>query len=167
MNFLKYTIRQRVELIQNQLNEQFFIENGYRIRFFVEHMPAYKDFISGQFDMFKKLTDSLLPASFAAKLSGIVLPDDISYEDMDKFVAEERERQFREKERIVTLNSKIQEGNGDQTPTDPTEDNNMKSFYEEVKKFRKWHKNNKSKKDLSEFKSDLLTEQLKEMLLNG
>jgi hypothetical protein len=86
---------------------------------------------------------------------------------MDKFVAEERERQFREKERIVTLNSKIQEGNGNQTPTDPTEDNNMKSFYEEVKKFRKWYKNNKSKKDLSEFKSDLLTEQLKEMLLNG
>lgn len=167
MNFLKYTIRQRVELIQNQLNEQFFIENGYRIRFFVEHMPAYKDFISGQFDMFKKLTDSLLPASFAAKLAGIVLPDDISYDDMDKFVAEERERQFREKERIVTLNSKIQEGNGNQTPTDPTEDNNMKSFYEEVKKFRKWYKNNKSKKDLTEFKSDLLTEQLKEMLLNG
>ena len=65
------------------------------------------------------------------------------------------------------MNSKIQEGNGNQTPTDPTEDNNMKSFYEEVKKFRKWYKNNKSKKDLTEFKSDLLTEQLKEMLLNG
>jgi len=167
MNFLKYTIRQRVELIQNQLNEQFFLENGYRIRFFVEHMPAYKDFISSQFDMFKKLTDSLLPASFAAKLAGIVLPDDIIYDDMDKFVAEGRERQFREKERIVTLNSKIQEESNDKTPTDPTEDNNMKSFHEEVKKFKKWYKNNKSKKDLSEFKSDLLTEQLKEVLLNG
>lgn len=162
MNFLKYTIRQRVELIQNQLNEQFFLENGYRIRFFVEHMPAYKDFISSQFDMFKKLTDSLLPASFAAKLAGIVLPDDITYEDMDKFVAEERERQFKEKERIVTLNSKIQEGNV--STSDPTEDNNMKDFQEEVKRFKKWLKNNKGKKELSEFKSELLSDKLKENL---
>jgi hypothetical protein len=81
---------------------------------------------------------------------------------MDKFVAEERERQFKEKERIVTLNSKIQEGNG--STSDPTEDNNMKDFQEEVKRFKKWLKNNKGKKDLSEFKSDLLSDKLKENL---
>lgn len=170
LNFIRYTVARRVNFIQEVLNNNIFTPDGYRIRFYVEHLPAFKDFGATQVEIFKKYTDSLLPASLSARLAGIQLPDGIAYEDLDSFVSEERERQFREKERIVTLNSKLQEGGGQPSNNSQAlEDNNLKSteFQNEVKSFRKWLKNRKYTADPLEFSSTVLSEELRMEIYNN
>lgn len=163
MNFLKYTMAQRVNLLQDTLNRQSFSEAGMRIRFFIEHLPAFKDFTATQVDTFKKFTDALLPASLAAKLTGLRLPDGVSYKDLDEYVEEERERQFKEKERIVTLNSKI--GTDNKKQSNPEEDNNLK-FMDELLSFKKFLKNRKGLIDPFKFVSDVLTDEVKLQVYN-
>lgn len=165
LNFLKYTIGQRINLIQESLNRQYFVNKGFRIRFFIEHLPAFKEFGATQVDIFKKYTDALLPTSLSARLAGIQLPDGVSYEDLDSFVAAERERQFKEKERIVTLNSKINEESGKQSKKKPEEDNNLKEFADdeftkELSAFRKWLKNRGGIANIDEFNASHLTKEV-------
>lgn len=177
LNFLKYTVARRINSIQEVLNQNIFTPDGVRIRFYIEHLPAFRDFGATQVDIFKKYTDSLLPASLSARLSGIQLPDGVTYEDLDKFVAEERERQFKEKERIVTLNSKIQEQSGGDKPNvnpskkRPEEDNNLKmtdiDFDQEVKVFKKWLRNRKYIADPLSFDSEVLSDELKMEIYNS
>lgn len=176
LNFLKYTVARRINLIQEVLNQSIFTPEGYRIRFYIEHLPAFRDFGATQVDIFKKYTDSLLPASLSARLAGIQLPDGVTYDDLDTFVDQERERQFKEKERIVTLNSKIQEGNGDkpkpnQSKKHPEEDNNLKmsdvDFDQEVKVFKKWLRNRKYIADPLSFDSQILSDELKMEVYNS
>mgnify|MGYP000890688042 CR=1 FL=1 len=175
LNFLKYTIARRINLVQEVLNQSIFTPEGTRIRFYIEHLPAFRDFGATQVDIFKKYTDSLLPASLAARLSGIQLPDGVTYEDLDDFVDKERERQFQEKERIVTLNSKINEqkgGDGKQpSKKRPEEDNNLKSidsdeFDREIKIYRKWLRNRKFVANPFDFDSTLLSDELKMEIYN-
>lgn len=175
LNFLKYTIARRINLIQEILNQSIFTPENTRIRFYIEHLPAFRDFGSTQVDIFKKYTDSLLPASLAARLSGIQLPDGVTYEDLDEFVDQERERQFKEKERIVTLNSKINEEKGggegggkQQSKKRPEEDNNLKSvdFDNEIKVYRKWLRNRKFVANPFDFDSEVLSDELKMEIYN-
>jgi hypothetical protein len=86
---------------------------------------------------------------------------------LDKYASEERERQFKEKERIVTLNSKLTgepgaEGKkppGGANPKKQGEDNNLKT--EEVRRFQKWMKNRDGEIEVEEFKSEILDEEEK------
>lgn len=175
LNFLKYTIQQRISLIEATMNEQILVPQGLRIRFYIEHLPAFKDFGDKQVDIYKKFIDTLLPASLSARLSGLQLPDGVKYEDLDKFVAEERERQFREKERIVTLNSKLVEGSGEKPKEESkakpnpnaSEDNNLKIFEDEVSAYKKWLRNRKWLADPLVFKSDILSEEIKLQIYNS
>lgn len=174
LNFLKYTIAGRINLIQTILNEQVFVPGGYRIRFFIEHLPAFREFGVTQVDIFTKYTQALLPTSLSAKLSGIQLPDGVKYEDLDEFVNQERERQFKEKERIVTLNSKLtgdgKEGGGGKQPSkkQPSEDNNLKSveFDNELKAYKKFLRNRKGVANPFDFESEILSEELKLEIYN-
>lgn len=159
-NFLNFTIIPRVKLIQRALNRQIFMPLGLKIRFLTESLPAFKDSYEAEAKIFTSYTNALLPHSVAAQLAGITLPEGIKYEDLDDMVAKERERQFREKEQIVTLNSKIGQDNGEK-PQDPDKlDNNMRSA--EISKYKKWLKNRKDEDiDPYAFKSDILTDEEK------
>lgn len=165
-NFLNFTIIPRVKLIQRSLNQQLFIPLGLKIRFLTDSLPAFRDASETESKIFVAYTNSLIPHSVAAQLAGITLPEGIKYEDLDVMVAKERERQFREKEQIVTLNSKIgvdsntpKEDDGPQAqakPIDPDKlDNNIRSL--EIGKYRKWLKNRKNRDiDPYSFESDVL-----------
>lgn len=165
LNFLKYTVNQRINLIQAALNEQVFVEKGYRIRFYIEHLPAFSEFGVTRVDIFKKYTDALLPTSLSARLAGIQLPDGIKYEDLDEFVNQERERQFKEKERIVTINSKLNEEKGGGNPQNqskkkPEEDNNLKEFSDELAAYKKWLKNRNWAANPEDFNATILTKEV-------
>lgn len=151
-NFLNYTVVPRAKLIQNFLNRQVFGDDLY-FRFNIAALPAFREANKIVSDVFSAYTTALIPHSIAAKLAGIVLPEGTSYEDLDVLVAQERERQFKEKERIVTLNSKInQESGGNEKPKG--EDNNLKQV--EERRLRKWLKNRKNAA-LEDFESEILT----------
>jgi len=164
-NFLNYSIIPRSRLIQNFLNKQLFAEFGLQFRFNYGALPAFKeagDLIS---KIFTTYVDALMPHSVAARIAGVTLPEGITYDDLDKFAEQERERQFKEKERIVTLNSKLTPGGEGGKPAPggdkpkpkakPSgEDNNMKT--EEVKRFQKWLKNRDGDVDVEEFETEVL-----------
>lgn len=159
-NFLNFTIIPRVKLIQRVLNSQVFAPLGLKIRFLTESLPAFKDSYEVEAKIFTSYTNAMLPHSVAAQLAGIILPEGIKYEDLDTMVAAERERQFREKEQIVTLNSKIGQENGEKPRNPDKPDNNMRSA--EIAKYRKWLKNRKGLDfDFYDFKSDILTDEEK------
>lgn len=166
LNFLKYTIARRISIIQEILNNGIFKSNKQRIRFYIEHLPAFKEFNNTQVDVFTKYLEARLPPSIAAKLSGIQLPDNVTYDDLDKFVAEEKEKEFKEKERIVTLNSKLV---GDSNVVNASEDNNIKSvdFENELKVFKKWLKNRKFLTNPLDFESSIITDELKMEIYNN
>ena len=152
-NFLKYTIIPRAKLIQDALNRQIFKEQGLYFKFSIDTLPAFKD--SGELEskIFTTYTQALLPHSVAAQIAGITLPEGVTYQDLDTYVAAERERQFKEKERIVTLNSKLTPDGQPQDSKQPQqqggqpakpkgEDNNFKA--KELAKYKKWLKNRKN-----------------------
>ena len=163
-NFLNYTVIPRAKMIQRVMNMSIFKEEGLYFRFNFGALPAFKEAGEVISKIFTTYTTALIPHSIAAKIAGIVMPEGITYEDLDKAVAEERERQFKEKERIVTLNSKLTpgaggkpSGSGGGQPSKPKGvDNNVKM--EEEKKFRKWLKNRDGAIDISEFNTELLEE---------
>ncbi len=165
-NFLNYSIIPRARLIQSFLNKQLFAEHGLQFRFNFGALPAFKeagDLIS---KIFTTYVDALMPHSVAARIAGVTLPEGITYDDLDKFAEQERERQFKEKERIVTLNSKLTPGaeggkpapGGDKPKPKAAkpsgEDNNLKT--EEVKRFQKWLKNRDGDVDVEEFETEVL-----------
>lgn len=166
-NFLNYTVIPRARYIQTILNTQLFADFGLQFRFNFGVLPAFKEAGEVISKIFTTYTEALLPHSVAARIAGITLPEGISYDDLDKYAAEERERQFKEKERIVQLNSKLVDGQSDgeggdkpkpkrQRQTDPSEDNNLKAV--EVKRFQKWLKNRGPDADIEDFESDILDE---------
>lgn len=173
-NFLNYSIIPRARLIQGFLNKQLFAEYGLQFRFNFGALPAFKeagDLIS---KIFTTYVDALMPHSVAARIAGVTLPEGISYDDLDKFAEAERERQFKEKERIVTLNSKLtpegQNGKpaagGEKPKAKPaaSQDNNLKvedAKVEEVRRFSKWLKNRGPDVDIEDFESELLDEEEK------
>lgn len=170
-NFLNYTVIPRAKLIQTVLNDQLFRELGLTFRFNLGALPAFKEAGEVISKIFTTYIDALMPHSVAAKIAGIVLPEGIAYEDLDKYAEEERQRQFEEKQRIVQLNSKLVGGNeggsGDSKKPNPkasnaAEDNNLKSV--EVKRFQKWMKNRDGNILIDEFESDLLDEEEKLLL---
>lgn len=139
-NFLNFTIIPRVRLIQYTLNKQLFEKMGFYVKFATDNLPAFKDSDETESKIFTAYTSALIPHSVAAQLAGITMPEGVSYVDLDEMVSKERERLFKEKERIVTLNSKLVD-NGEK-PADPDKpDNNMRDS--ERKRFRKWLKNRK------------------------
>lgn len=166
-NYLNYSVIPRARLIQSFLNKQLFAEFGLQFRFNFGALPAFKEAGEIISKIFTTYTEALMPHSVAARIAGITLPEGISYEDLDKFADEERERQFKEKERIVTLNSKLtpEGGKPAQTPKKPSgEDNNLKSEdlrLEEVRRFSKWLKNRGAEVDIAEFETDILDEEEK------
>lgn len=166
-NFLNYSVIPRARYIQSVLNTQLFNDFGLQFRFNFSALPAFKEAGEVISKIFTTYTEALLPHSVAARIAGITLPEGISYDDLDKYAAEERERQFKEKERIVQLNSKLVDGQSDgeggdkpkpkrQRQTDPSEDNNLKTV--EVKRFQKWLKNRGPDVDIEDFESDILDE---------
>jgi HK97 family phage portal protein len=171
-NFLNYTVIPRAKYIQTILNSQLFADFGLQFRFNFGVLPAFKEAGEIISKIFTTYTEALLPHSVAARIAGVTLPEGISYEDLDKYAAEERERQFKEKERIVTLNSKLVGGDGEgegekpkQAPKAPkpndaaAEDNNLK--FVEVKRLQKWLKNRGPDVDIEEFETDVLDEEEK------
>lgn len=171
--FLNYSVIPRAKYIQNALNRQLFLEHGLQFRFNFAALPAFKEASEIISKIFTSYTEALMPHSIAARISGISLPEGITYEDLDKFAAEERERQFKEKERIVQLNSKLVGGEGEGAPkdgekpkklpkgrpSDAAEDNNLKTV--EVKRFHKWLKNRGSDIDIEDFDSEILDDEEK------
>jgi len=171
-NYLNYSVIPRARLIQGFLNKQLFAEYGLQFRFNFGALPAFKeagDLIS---KIFTTYVDALMPHSVAARIAGVTLPEGIKYEDLDKFADEERERQFKEKERIVTLNSKLtpegKPGEAGKKPAPkakaPGEDNNLKTEdlkIEEVRRLSKWLKNRGPDVDIDEFDTDVLDEEEK------
>lgn len=170
-NFLNYTVIPRAKYIQTVLNAQLFADFGLQFRFNFGVLPAFKEAGEVISKIFTTYTEALLPHSVAARIAGVTLPEGISYEDLDKYATEERERQFKEKERIVTLNSKLvggEEGGEEkpkQAPKAPkpndaaAEDNNLK--FVEVKRLQKWLKNRGPDVDIEEFETDVLDEEEK------
>ena len=173
-NFLNYSIIPRAKYIQSVLNTQLFNDFGLQFRFNFGSLPAFKEAGEVISKIFTTYTEALLPHSVAARIAGITLPEGISYEDLDKYAAEERERQFKEKERIVQLNSKLVGGDNPQDSrpqtqeapaarqrqSDPSEDNNLKSV--EIKRFQKWLKNRNGEDiDIEDFETDVLDEEEK------
>lgn len=171
-NYLNYSVIPRARLIQTFLNKQLFTEFGLQFRFNFGSLPAFKEAGEIISKIFTTYTEALMPHSVAARIAGVTLPEGISYEDLDKFAEEERERQFKEKERIVTLNSKLTpEGQtgGKPKPAENVkkpsgEDNNLKSEdakIEEVRRLQKWMKNRDFNVDLADFETDILDEEEK------
>jgi HK97 family phage portal protein len=173
-NYLNYSVIPRARLIQSFLNKQLFAEHGLQFRFNFGALPAFKEAGEIISKIFTTYTEALMPHSVAARIAGVTLPEGITYDDLDKFAQEERERQFKEKERIVTLNSKLlpdsggKEG-GEKKPAPPKahvqgEDNNLKSEgakVEETRRFTKWLKNRGGEIDIDDFASDILDEEEK------
>lgn len=167
-NFLNYTVIPRAKMIQTVMNRSIFKEQGLYFRFNFGSLPAFKEAGEVVSKVFTTYTTALIPHSIAARIAGVTMPEGITYDDLDKYVAEERERQFQEKERIVTLNSKLvpdgQSGGKPSTGDKPkpkananaAQDNNLKT--EDEKRFRKWLKNRASNEiiDVKDFTSDLL-----------
>ena len=164
-NYLNYTVIPRARLVQSALNTQLFNEFGLQFRFNFGALPAFKEAGEIISKIFTTYTTALMPHSVAARIAGVTLPEGITYDDLDTFAEQERERQFKEKERIVTLNSKLTPGaeggkpapGGDKPKpkAKPSgEDNNLKT--EEVKRFQKWLKNRDGDVDVEEFETDVL-----------
>lgn len=171
-NFLNYTIIPRAKLVQRVLNAQVFREEGLYFRFNFNALPAFKE--SGEMvsKTFTTYVNSLIPHSVAAQIAGVPMPEGVTYEDLDKAVEAERERQFKEKERIVSLNSKLVGGQpGDKqggkpgegqpkakAPSAAASDNNLK--HEDERRLRKWLKNRSDDAivDVGEFDSEHLTD---------
>lgn len=166
-NYLNYTVIPRARLVQSALNAQLFNEFGLQFRFNFGALPAFKEAGEIISKIFTTYTTALMPHSVAARIAGVTLPEGITYDDLDKFAQEERDRQFKEKERIVTLNSKLTpdaDGGGSGDKPKPKakpngEDNNLKSV--EVRRFQKWLKNRDGDVDVEEFESDVLDEEEK------
>ncbi len=153
-NFLNYTVIPRAKMVQRVMNMSIFKEEGLYFRFNFGALPAFKEAGEVISKIFTTYTTALIPHSIAAKIAGIVMPEGISYEDLDTAVAEERERQFKEKERIVTLNSKLTPEGKPSGAKPKGVDNNVKM--EEEKRFRKWLKNRNGEIDIANFESDVL-----------
>ena len=82
INFQTHTVLPEAEFIQQTLNEQLFMQAGYRFEFRPEELSAFQEEEARRAEAFSHLAQQM-PASIAARMLGMHLPPGLEWKDVD------------------------------------------------------------------------------------
>lgn len=159
LNLYDLTVIPQAKIVQRQLNRQQFGPMGLRLLFKPEELSIYQEDEKERAGAVAQYVSAGVPIHIAMQLLGVDLPVGISWEDLmpkreTVTVVEPKEpevpKQLEDKQEPFTEEKQ-------QPVEDATAESKRQAKNAEIITFKRWHKRH-AKKDVEEFKSDILSD---------